>query len=176
MRKLLAMILLTVLTATAGMGFEAPADPLAGAAAPEVSYDGLIEREVPAEAGNDWNLPARPVATTEGDYADEVWLLAQAICGESYPDDFTDQIKVGMTILNRVDDPRWPDTLYGVITQPNQIHGYSAFNEPSGLYLESAEYVINTWHAIKDGADLPWCYDIFFWSAGAGHNDFRTEY
>ncbi len=110
-------------------------------------------------------------------YDDEIWVLAQAMAGECYPEQYEDMVKVGMTLCNRVDDPRFPNTLYGVITQPYQVHGYSPYNQPTGLYLEAATYVVNTWYANKDGAGLPWDYTIFFWAAGGGRtNTFRSQY
>ena len=108
---------------------------------------------------------------------DDVYILAQAITGECYESEWEDMINVGMTICNRVDDPRFPDTFKGVITQPNQIHGYYSHLKPSETSLLAAAKVLGTWNAIKNGDDRPWNYDILFWSAGGGKtNVFRGEY
>ena len=109
--------------------------------------------------------------------SDDVYILAQAMTGECYESEWEDMINVGMTICNRVDDPRFPNTFYGVITQPNQIHGYYRNLKPSETSLLAAAKVLGTWNAIKNGDDRPWNYDILFWSAGGGKtNVFRGEY
>lgn len=109
--------------------------------------------------------------------SDDVYILAQAMTGECYESEWEDMINVGMTICNRVDDPRFPDTFKGVITQPNQIHGYYRNLKPSETSLLAAAKVLGTWNAIKNGDDRPWNYDILFWSAGGGKtNVFRGEY
>lgn len=115
-------------------------------------------------------------------HQDEIYVLAQAMAGECFPDEYEDMIKVGMTLFNRVDssDPFFPDDLISVIRQPYQVHGYNPNTVPDELYLQAAEEVVNTYYAIKAGANLPWDYDILYWSAGTGadygHNIFRAVY
>ena len=118
----------------------------------------------------------------ESNHQDEIYVLAQAMTGECFPDEYEDMVKVGMTLFNRVDssDPFFPDDLISVIRQPDQVHGYNPHIVPEGLYLQAAEDVVNTYYAIKAGADLPWDYDILYWRAGTGadygHNIFRAVY
>ena len=107
----------------------------------------------------------------------DIYILAQAMDGECYDHEYQDMINVGMTICNRVDDPRFPDTISGVVKQPGQIHGYSPYNVPSDKCLEAASEVLDNWNAIKNGEDRPWNYTYLFWSAGGGTtNVFRSEY
>ena len=126
--------------------------------------------------------PEPTLVPAESNHQDEIYVLAQAMTGECFPDEYEDMIKVGMTLFNRVDssDPFFPDDLISVIRQPDQVHGYNSHIVPEGLYLQAAEDVVNTYYAIKAGADLPWDYDILYWRAGTGadygHNIFRAVY
>ena len=54
--------------------------------------------------------------------------IAQTVYGEARGCSKTEQAAVVWCILNRIDDPRWPDTIDGVVTQ-SQFHGYST-NQP----------------------------------------------
>ena len=126
--------------------------------------------------------PTPTPVPAESNHQDEIYVLAQAMTGECFPDEYEDMIKVGMTLFNRVDspDPFFPDDLISVIRQPSQVHGYHPNTVPDELYLQAAEDVVNTYYAIKAGADLPWDYDILYWRAGTGadygHNIFRAVY
>lgn len=114
-----------------------------------------------------------PVCYTD----DDIYILAQAMDGECYEFEYQDMINVGMTICNRVDDPRFPDTIAGVIKQPNQIHGYSPYNTPSEVCLKAAAEVLDNWNAIKNGESRPWNYAYLYWCASGGTtNSFRSEY
>lgn len=48
-------------------------------------------------------------------------LLASLIWHEARGEPFEGQIAVGAVVLNRVKDPRFPDTILGVVTQPGQF-------------------------------------------------------
>lgn len=48
-------------------------------------------------------------------------LLAQLITAEAKGESFEGQVAVGAVILNRVKNPRWPDTVEGVVLQPGQF-------------------------------------------------------
>lgn len=138
-----------------------------------------IEEELVPEPTSEPTPEPTPVTSN---HQDEIYVLAQAMAGECFPDEYEDMIKVGMTLFNRVDssDPFFPDDLISVIRQPYQVHGYNPNTVPDELYLQAAEEVVNTYYAIKAGADLPWDYDILYWSAGTGadygHNIFRAVY
>ena len=55
-----------------------------------------------------------------GKYSDtEINLLAKIISAESRGEPYSGQVAVGAVILNRVEHPSFPDTLSGVIYQPN---------------------------------------------------------
>lgn len=155
---------------------------------PEVNAEGLC-RPVKAQAIELANYPQmlipeltaaptpKPEPTPVCYTDDDIYILAQAMDGECYDHEYQDMINVGMTICNRVDDPRFPDTISGVIKQPYQIHGYSPYNIPSDNCLKAAAEVLDNWNAIKNGEDRPWNYTYLFWAAGGGTtNIFRSEY
>lgn len=141
---------------------------------PEVDTEGLchpLKTEAPVEPVAE--PEPTPVCYTE----DDIYILAQAMDGECYDHEYQDMINVGMTICNRVDNSRFPDTIAGVIKQPYQIHGYSPYNTPSENCLKAAAEVLDNWNAIKNGESRPWNYTYLFWCAGGGTtNVFRSEY
>ncbi|MGB4617644.1 MAG: cell wall hydrolase [Dethiobacteria bacterium] len=49
---------------------------------------------------------------------EEKELLARAVYGEARGESFQGQVAVAAVILNRVEDPRFPDSIAGVIFQP----------------------------------------------------------
>ena len=90
------------------------------------------------------------------------------------------------TVLNRVDDERWPDTIAEVITQEDQF-AYTGKPElrdedDRALYdelLSIAQDVLMRWLFEKQGVEnvgrvLP--KEYVFFSGHGGHNWFRTKY
>ena len=68
-------------------------------------------------------IPETTVAETEPPYtADELEMLALVIYQEAGGDACSDETRlmVGTVVMNRVEDSRFPDTLYGVLTQRAQ--------------------------------------------------------
>lgn len=206
MKKLIIILLLCLGMATTSITAAEPVDELQGAEAPEVCSEGLIAREISAtpvteeteqvtvkldnpdvstvsEASEPVQTVVSQVKTSDPttqnteDHWQEIYIMAQAMAGESYADDYDDQVHVGMTICNRVDSPRFPNSIQGVITQPWQIHGYSPYNVPAQTYIDAATQVVNAWYAMKAGVSCEW-WDgsSLFWSAAGHHNAFRSEY
>ncbi len=89
----------------AGQVLRVPAG--AGEAAGVVPTLGAVARPSPGRYGavSDW----------------ERHLLASLIWHEARGEPFEGQIAVGAVVLNRVDDPRFPDSILGVVTQPGQF-------------------------------------------------------
>lgn len=48
-------------------------------------------------------------------------LLASLIHAEARGESYTGQVAVGAVVMNRVRDPRWPDTVEAVVRQPGQF-------------------------------------------------------
>lgn len=57
-------------------------------------------------------------------YCDSLELLAICVQAEAGNQPLIGRRMVVDVILNRVDDPKWPDTIEGVITQRNQFTSY----------------------------------------------------
>lgn len=57
-------------------------------------------------------------ASSSGSGNQDTALLARLINGEARGEPYEGQVAVGAVILNRVEDPRFPNTLAGVIYQP----------------------------------------------------------
>ncbi len=109
---------------------------------------------------------------------DDVEMLAKLVWGEARGVDSTAQkAAVIWCVLNRVDSPRFPNTIAEVVTQRHQFTGYSesfpVTSELSGI----AEDVLIRWYQEKAGADnvgrtLPSEY-LFF--VGDGVRNYFSE-
>lgn len=77
----------------------------------------------PAAATEPATEPETEPTETEPPYTqDELDLLALVIYQEAGGDYFSDETRlmVGTVVMNRIADPRFPDTMYGVLTQEAQ--------------------------------------------------------
>ena len=157
---LLALIVMILLALDGG----GKAD--AGGVPPEVDTNGLCVVEV-AE-------PEYEMYFTEAD----VIALAQMLYGEARGCTVDNQAKCVWCVLNRVDDPRFPDTIIGVVSQPSQFHGYSPDFPVWDELKEVARDVLTRWSMEKQGADVARELDknaIFFTGDGTT-NWFRSVY
>ena len=158
---LLALIVMILLALDKG-GSKADADGVP----PEVDTNGLCVVEV-AE-------PEYEMYFTEAD----VIALAQMLYGEARGCTVDNQMKCVWCVLNRVDDPRFPDTIIGVVSQPSQFHGYSPNFPVWDELKEVARDVLTRWSLEKQGVtverELP---NTYLWFTGNGsENVFRGVY
>ena len=158
---LLALIVMVLLALDKG-GSKADADGVP----PEVDTNGLCVVEV-AE-------PEYEMYFTEAD----VIALAQMLYGEARGCTVDNQMKCVWCVLNRVDDPRFPDTIQGVLSQPSQFHGYSPNFPVWDELKEVARDVLTRWSLEKQGVtverELP---NTYLWFTGYnGSNHFREVY
>lgn len=158
---LLALIVMILLALDKG-GSKADADGVP----PEVDTNGLCVVEV-AE-------PEYEMYFTEAD----VIALAQMLYGEARGCTVDNQMKCVWCVLNRVDDSRFPDTIQGVLSQPNQFYGYSPDFPVWDELKEVALDVLTRWSLEKQGVtverELP---NTYCWFTGFnGSNHFREEY
>ena len=108
--------------------------------------------------------------------AAEVEALAKMLYGEArgIPSD-TEKAACVWCVLNRVDDPRFPDTVLEVLEAPYQFSGYSA-DYPVLPELEAlAADVLTRYHAERDGEEnvgrvLP--LEYCFFTGDGKHNHF----
>lgn len=111
-------------------------------------------------------------------YEDAV-RLAQTLYGEARGvSTIEEKAAVVWCILNRVDDPRWPDTISEVCTN-SQFHGYDPQNPIDDSLYDLVQDVYSRWvrehaGAVDVGRVLPKEY-VFFHGDGSA-NYFRTEY
>lgn len=158
---LLALIVMVLLALDKG-GSKADADGVP----PEVDTNGLCVVEV-AE-------PKYEMYFTEAD----VIALAQMLYGEARGCTVDNQMKCVWCVLNRVDDSRFPDTIQGVLSQPNQFYGYSPnFPVWDELYAVALD-VLTRWSLEKQGVtverELP---NTYLWFTGDSvQNHFREVY
>lgn len=78
----------------------------------------------------------------------EVYTLAQAINGEARGEPYIGQVAVAACILNRVDDPRFPNTIAGVIYQPGAFTAVAdgqMFLTPNDSAFKAARDALNGW-------------------------------
>lgn len=105
-------------------------------------------------------------------------MIAKTVWGEARGCTPEEQAKVVWCILNRVDDPRFPDTIQGVITQPHQFHGYDPTYPVTDELLAITYNVLCRWNIERQGVavvrELP---SSFLWFTGDGEmNYFREVY
>ena len=156
---LLALIVMVLLALDSG---EAEADGVP----PEVDTNGLCVVEV--------KEPEYEMYFTEAD----VTALAQMLYGEARGCTVDNQMKCVWCVLNRVDDPRFPDSIIGVVSAPGQFYGYSPnFPVWDNLYAVALD-VLTRWSMEKQGANVARELDAsFVWFTGNGvENVFREAY
>lgn len=85
------------------------------------------------------------IAVSDSDYV----LLCNAVAHEAGSDNITieNKAKVVEVIMNRVDSPSFPDTVYGVITQKSQFSGSSS-------YANLSTYTSKVTQNVKSAVDL----------------------
>lgn len=109
---------------------------------------------------------------------DDVIAVAKMLWGEARGCTRDNQAMAVWCVLNRVDDPRFPDTITGVVAQPSQFYGYSpSFPVTDELYAVALD-VLTRWSMEKQGVtverELPPEY-VFFTGDGI-QNHFRAVY
>ena len=109
---------------------------------------------------------------------DDVVAMAKMLWGEARGCTRDNQAMAVWCVLNRVDDPRFPDTIQGVLSQPSQFHGYSPDFPVWDELKEVARDVLTRWSLEKQGVtverELP---NTYLWFTGYnGSNHFREEY
>jgi hypothetical protein len=112
--------------------------------------------------------------------AAEVEALAKLIYGEAgIVPSTTEQAAVVWCVLNRVDDPRFPDTVLEVIEAPYQFSGYDPEYPVKEEYALLAADVLTRYRAERDGEEnvgriLP--AEYCFFTGDGRHNHFTTEW
>lgn len=100
-----------------------------------------------------FNLPKNnqtEVYATNAGSTSNVQLIARAINGEARGEPYEGQVAVGAVILNRVKDPKFPNTIAGVIYQSGAFTAVSdgQINHPiaeGSTVLKAAQDALNGW-------------------------------
>ncbi|OGO79196.1 MAG: spore cortex-lytic enzyme [Clostridiales bacterium GWB2_37_7] len=95
-------------------------------------------------------IPVKAATTSRGTVSrsNEVYTLAQAVNGEARGEPYIGQVAVAAVILNRVDDPRFPNSIAGVIYQPGAFTAVAdgqMFLEPNETAFKAARDALNGW-------------------------------
>lgn len=161
---LLSSVLLALLILIAARQGEPPIEPIP----PTINTEGLCYFEPVA-------APAEPEQVMYYT-AEDAEIISKAVWGEARGCTPEGQAKVVWTILNRVDDSRFPDTIKGVVTQPYQFYGYSPDFPVDPEILAVVNDVLARWNAEKNGEtivrDLPPSY---LWFTGDNNQNYFRE-
>ena len=87
-------------------------------------------------------------SSSKGSTNSNVDLLARAISGEARGEPYEGQVAVGAVILNRVDNPNFPNTIAGVIYQKgafDSVHDGQINMTPTTSARKAAQDAINGW-------------------------------
>lgn len=117
------------------------------------------------------SMSLAPVTPTWEPEAADVALVSRTIWGETRGCPEIEQRAQAWCILNRVDDPRWPGTIEGVVTAPQQFQGYSP-NNPEETFHDMAREILIMWH--NGEREIP--ADMCFCEGKNGHQIFRTTW
>ena len=165
---LLALLLCIVYARATWDGGERPSP------APAVTAEETVEPEQP-EAPEPSESPVYyEMYFTE----DDVAAMAKMLWGEARGCARDNQIKCAWVVVNRVDDDRFPDTIQGVLSQPNQFHGYDPTYPVTDELYSIAFDVLTRWSYEKQG--IPVRRELassFLWFTGNGvENIFREAW
>ena len=112
--------------------------------------DGIVGDETAKALGV--NAPTETKAASsgggEGARGNEAYTLAQCIHGEARGEPYVGQVAVGAVIMNRVRSPLFPNTIAGVIFQPQAftaVDDGQMFQPPGDTAMKAAQDALNGW-------------------------------
>lgn len=91
---------------------------------------------------------ARTTRTAGRRGAVDAYMLARLIHGEAEAEPYIGKVAVGAVVLNRVENPKFPGTLAGVLYQPHAFEAVSngrVYNSPNQDSRRAAQAAINGW-------------------------------
>lgn len=138
----------------------------------------------PAETINIEETPEpTPEASKEPEYImyfdeEDVIACAQMLWGEARGCSLENKIGCVWIVCNRVDDPRFPDTVKTVIRQSGQFHGYSTSYPATDELMDVARDVLTRWSLEKQGVEVEreLSSDYLYFHGDGAKNHFRREY
>ena len=93
-------------------------------------------------------LSAMGINSSSGTSNSNLDLLARAISGEARGEPYEGQVAVGAVILNRVDNPDFPNTIAGVIYQSgafDSVYDGQINMTPTSTARKAAQDALNGW-------------------------------
>lgn len=111
-----------------------------------------------------------PEDIAEETYYDSLEELAICVEAEAGNQNLTGKRMVVAVILNRVDDPDWPDTISGVIEQPYQFASY--WNGAMDRVTEPSE---ETFQAVRMTLEDRCWTDLYYFTA-EGYGEYGTPW
>jgi N-acetylmuramoyl-L-alanine amidase len=126
--------------------------------------DGIVGRQTWGALGYEMreNIPtqrkAEAATASKVSRGDEAQLIARLIHAEARGEPYEGQVSVGAVLLNRVEDPAFPNSVSGVIYQPLAFESVAngQFNRaPTGENLKAARSALNGWDPVY-GATFFW--------------------
>lgn len=87
-------------------------------------------------------------ATRRTSSSTNAYLLAQLIHAEAESEPYAGKVAVGAVVLNRLENPRFPQTLAGVLYQPHAFESVTngrVYNYPNTDSRRAAQAAINGW-------------------------------
>lgn len=80
--------------------------------------------------------------------SNDVFVLSKIISGEARGEPFVGQVAVGAVIVNRVRNPNFPNSVYGVVFEPGAFTAVSDgqyFGAPTASSIKAARSAISGW-------------------------------
>ena len=104
---------------------------------------------------------------------EDVIALARCLWGECRGCSYIQKAAVCWCVFNRVDDSRFPDTVYGVVSQPSQFFGYQASFPVTDELYEIAYRCMVDWH---NGENRIFDHEFIYFHGTGRINVFTTTY
>jgi spore germination cell wall hydrolase CwlJ-like protein len=80
--------------------------------------------------------------------SNDTFVLSKIISGEARGESYIGQVAVGAVIVNRVKNPNFPNTVYGVVFEPGAFDAVSDgqyYRAPAASSVKAARVAINGW-------------------------------
>lgn len=107
--------------------------------------DGIVGSKTEAALGLNLGGTVKAAAAVS---SNELYLLAKCIYAEARGEPYEGQVAIGAVVLNRVKDPRFPNTISGVIYQPGAFTAVADGQinlSPNQTAINAANDALNGW-------------------------------
>jgi N-acetylmuramoyl-L-alanine amidase len=107
-----------------------------------------------ARATRDWRptysagTPTKTLPTSSRFSVNDITLLARTVHGEARGEPYIGQVAVAAVVLNRIDNPAFPNTIAGVVFQPRAftaVDDGQIWLEPDASSFQAVQDALNGW-------------------------------